>query len=211
MVPIDVFEFLNKGPNVVSTDQVSGLVQRQLPELYKVARGVTGDDTGAEDLVHDSCVKALVAAESAEFESEAQFNTWLRRILINTYRDIYRRALRSPVRPLEYHATSDDSQTVVEMVPSTDLSPPESVQSEQSSSAIHNAFSTLPPEVRVVSVLFLVSGLSYQEIAAITECPIGTVMSRLSRGRKILRRELLDHCTESMASQQRSDAGGDSI
>ena len=206
-----MFSFARKNSSAIGQDQIPGLVQQQLPDLYRVARGVTGDNSDAEDLVHDSCVKALVAAKAVEFESRVQFDTWLRRILINTYRDFYRRALRSPVRPVEFHAASDDSQNVVEMVPSTDLSPPESVQSEQSSSAIHNAFATLPPEVRVVSVLFLVSGLSYQAIAAVTDCPIGTVMSRLGRGRKILRRELLDYCTESMASQQQSDTGGDSL
>ena len=206
---MSVFGFGKQRAPGIGRDRVPVLIQQQLPDLYRFARGVTGADSEAEDLVHDACVKALIAGETATFESENQFRTWLRRILINTYRDYYRRALRSPLRPLEYHAASDDSQNVVEMAPSTDLSPPESMQSEQSSTAIHNAFSTLPPEVRVVAVLFLVSGLSYQEIAAVTDCPIGTVMSRLGRGRKILRRELRDYCVDTTASLRNSGAGGD--
>jgi RNA polymerase sigma-70 factor (ECF subfamily) len=51
----------------------------------------------------------------------------------------------------------------------------------------------LPPEVRVVSVLFLINGLSYKDIALVVDCPIGTVMSRLSRGRKLLREYLSDY------------------
>ena len=188
---------------------VPGFVQQQLPSLYRIARGITGHPSDAEDLVHDACVKALISTESVEFESENQFNTWLRRILINTYRDNYRRAVRSPVRPTEHHATSDDLENVVEMVESTDPSPLESIEHEQSSSAIQNAFSTLPPEVRVVSVLFLVSGLSYREIAAITDCPIGTVMSRLARGRKILRQELSAFFLEDDVGELNVSSGGD--
>ena len=184
-------------------------IQQQLTSLYRIARGITGHPNDAEDLVHDACVKALMAAESVRFDSENQLNTWLRQILINTYRDNYRRAMRSPIRPQEHHATSDDAENVVEMVETTDLSPPESIQQEQSSSAIQNAFTTLPPEVRVVSVLFLVSGLSYREIAAITDCPIGTVMSRLSRGRKILRQELSEFFQDEGSGEQVIISGGD--
>lgn len=185
------------------------MIQQQLPNLYRIARGLAGQPSDAEDLVHDACLKALVASDSVEFQSEGQLNSWLRQILINTYRDQYRRALRSPLRPIEHHAASDEHQNVVEMAASTDPSPLESMQHDLSSSAIKNAFSTLPPEVRVVSVLYLVSGLSYREIARITDCPIGTVMSRLARGRKILRRELSAYCSEAHALRLARGAGGD--
>ena len=66
------------------------------------------------------------------------------------------------------------------------------MQNRDSSCAIQQALSALPPEVRVVSVLFLVNELSYKEIAYITECPLGTVMSRLARGRRLLRVTLAD-------------------
>ena len=166
------------------------LVEARLPSLVRVARGLVNQQIDAEDLVHDSCVKALTAFDSAKFFDDSRLGAWLHRILINTYRDQYRRALRSPVRPTESHATSDENLNVIELVASTELSPVESIHNRKSSSAIHNAFSTLPPEVRVVSVLFLVNELSYKEIAYITDSPTGTVMSRLSRGRKLLR-ELL--------------------
>ena len=79
---------------------------------------------------------------------------------------------------------------IVELVANTELSPLQCIENRNSSSAIQHAFSMLPPEGRVVSVLFLVGEYSYKEIASITECPIGTVMSRLSRGRKLLRQPL---------------------
>lgn len=167
-------------------------IQSHLTNLYRIARGLVDQASDAEDLVHDTCVKALTSFDSAEFSSKAQLRGWLNRILINTYRDSYRRARRAPVKPLEYHATSDDWQNVVELVPSTDLTPLQSIEHRESSSAIDHAIATLPPGVRVVSVLFLIRGLTYKDIASITGCPIGTVMSRLSRGRQLLRESLID-------------------
>ena len=168
-------------------------IQTHMFAMYRTARGIIDQPSDAEDLVHDSCIKALTSFDTAEFSSEAQLRGWLNRILINTYRDHYRRAKRSPVRPLEYHATSDDRQNVVELVPSTDHNPLQSIEHRDSSRAIEHAITALPPEVRVVSVLFLVNGLSYKDIAYVTDCPVGTVMSRMSRGRELLKQHLADY------------------
>lgn len=165
-------------------------VEAQLPSLMQAARGLVYQASDAEDLVHDACVKALVCYDSASFISTAGLRAWLKQILVNVYRDQYRRQQRSPVKSSKYHATSDDYANVVELVADTELSPLQSIENRNSSSVIHSAISMLPPEVRVVSVLYLISGFSYQEIADITDCPIGTVMSRLSRGRAKLRKQL---------------------
>lgn len=168
-------------------------VEAHLPILIRIARGIVDQQSEAEDLVHDTCVKALAYPKFDELVDDSHLKAWLNRVLINTYRDLYRRSQRSPVIPgylTKFHATSDDGQNVVELVTSTDLSPLETIQNCDSSRAIQHAFSALPPEVRVVSVLFLVNGMAYKDIASITDCPIGTVMSRLSRGRKMLRQRL---------------------
>jgi RNA polymerase sigma-70 factor (ECF subfamily) len=164
-------------------------VEAHLPMLIRIARRFVDQQSEAEDLVHDTCVKALAYTRFETLADESHLKAWLNRILINTYRDLYRRTKRSPVKP-DYQATFEDAQNIVELVPSKELSPLESIQNQDSSQAIQQAFSALPPEVRVVSVLFLVNGLSYKDIASITDCPIGTVMSRLSRGRKILKERL---------------------
>jgi RNA polymerase sigma-70 factor (ECF subfamily) len=183
-------------------------VEQQLPSLVRLARGLTGNQPDAEDLVHDACVKALNAFGTTEFETDISLRAWLKRILVNTYRDQYRRTQRSPIRQPDYHATSDGSLNVLELVASTEQSPVERMQSRDSSSAIQHAISTLPPEVRVVSLLFLVNELSYKEIAFITDCPIGTVMSRLSRGRQKLRQLLSefhpDEGSSSVTATERS-------
>lgn len=180
-------------------------IQQQLPRLYRIARGLSNHTSDAEDLVHDSCVKALSSFGKSDFADETSFNAWLKRILINTFRDQYRRAVRSPIRPIEHHATSDEAPNVVELVASTEPSPVESMQNSDSSNAIHIALSMLPPEVRVVSVLFLISGHSYKEIATITACPIGTVMSRLARGRQKLKDQLYDYNPRGKATDEFPD------
>ena len=184
-------------------------IETQLPSLVRAARGIVSQQIDAEDLVHDTCVKALTSFGSVEFTSDTKLEAWLKRILINTYRDQYRRAQRSPLRPIDYHATSDGNRNVIELVASTELSPDESMQHRKSSSAIHHALSALPPEVRVVSVLFLINELSYKEIAYITESPMGTVMSRLSRGRKLLQQQLSDYAPQNSPAYSDSCARSD--
>ncbi|MFT5505127.1 MAG: RNA polymerase sigma-70 factor (ECF subfamily) [Gammaproteobacteria bacterium] len=174
-----------------SKPEVETVMKSHLASMYRASRAMAGRHDDAEDLVHDACVKGLAAQDQASGFEEHDIKAWLNRILINTFRDSYRRSRRLPVTNFEHHATLDSDNNIVEMVTSTDPSPIESTEHRETSSAIENAFIMLPPEVRVVSVFFLLNGLSYREIADITESPIGTVMSRLARGRKMLRSELL--------------------
>jgi RNA polymerase sigma-70 factor (ECF subfamily) len=184
-------------------------VEAHLPALNRLARGLIHNPSDAEDLVHDSCVKALTAGDANEFASTAKLGAWLNRILVNTYRDQYRRSQRSPLLPHDYHATSDGSMNVYELVASTEQTPLQCMQSRDSSIAIQQALSALPPEVRVVSVLFLVSELSYKEIAYISDCPLGTVMSRLARGRRLLRETLADFNPAKTTTTTTAVAGSD--
>ena len=184
-------------------------VEAHLPALTRIARGLARNPADAEDLVHDACVKALTAEETGLFESDANLCAWLNRILVNTYRDQYRRSQRSPLRSHDYHATSDGSINVYELVAGHEQSPLDCMQNYDSSNAIEHAFAALPPEVRVVTVLFLVSELSYKEIADISDCPMGTVMSRLSRGRRLLRNTLSEFDPRANTTAVTTQAGGD--
>ena len=184
-------------------------VKAQLPALTRLARGLLRNPIDAEDLVHDCCVKALTAGDDRQFENDAKLNAWLSRILVNTYRDQYRRNQRSPFRATDYHAASDDSMNVYELVASTEPTPVDCMHHRDSSSAIQDALASLPPEARVVSLLFLVNAMSYREIAWIADCPLGTVMSRLSRGRKLLRERLADFDPRKLDPHATEVAGGD--
>jgi RNA polymerase sigma-70 factor (ECF subfamily) len=189
--------------------QFEARVEAHLSALTRLARGLIRNAVDAEDLVHDSCLKALTSGAEIEFESDAKLCAWLNRILVNTYRDQYRRNQRCPLRSNDYHATSDGSMNVYELVAGTEQSPVDCIHDRDSSSAIQDALSALPPEVCVVSVLFLVNELSYREIAYITDCPLGTVMSRLSRGRRMLREHLSDFDPRGIDSAVTTVAGSE--
>ncbi len=164
-------------------------VKQLLPELYRVARSLVGESSEAEDLVHDTCVKALVSFQNAEVAEVSACRAWLHRILINTFRDKYRRAQNAPVRqPSE--SASLCAADIVEFAVSADPGPDELVEYSNIATVTKAAISSLAPEVRLVVTLFFINGMSYKEIAEVADCPIGTVMSRLARGRKNLRQQL---------------------
>ncbi len=163
--------------------------QLVLPALYRTARRLTHDTADAEDLVQDTYVKAFQAFEKADLQSEEACRAWLFRIMVNAYRDRYRRRQRSPeVQPFDGEHERDEN--VIEAAVSLDPSPEVRLGQKHFAEAARGAMGSLSPEVCLVVTLFLVEEFTYKEIAEIADCPIGTVMSRLSRGRRRLQ-ELL--------------------
>jgi RNA polymerase sigma-70 factor (ECF subfamily) len=162
-----------------------------LAGLYRAARALTDQQADAEDLVHDTYVRAHDAHKNARFASDGAFRAWVYRIMVNLFRDKYRRRSRSPEQSVvlrgEPHAAAKS-----ELVPDDAGDPTESLERNEFAAAVRAAMATLPTEVRLAVTLFFVHDLSYREIAEITSCPIGTVTSRLARGREMLRHQLND-------------------
>ena len=160
-----------------------------LAGLYRTARRLTRDPAEAEDLVHDTYLKAFQAFERADVRSEDACRSWLYRILVNAYRDRYRRQQRSPEVQASPGVHERDGN-VIEAAISPAPNPEALLGHKHFSDAAHAAIAALSPEVRLAVTLFFVEGFSYKEIAAIADCPLGTVMSRLARGREKLRQQL---------------------
>jgi RNA polymerase sigma-70 factor (ECF subfamily) len=157
--------------------------------LYRAARALTGNETDAEDLVQDAYVKGFLAFREGEFTSMASCRAWLFRIMVNTFRDHYRRRARMPEMELvvvEEGLAGTDGEALATDVPGPDLL----VEATFLRHAIAEAVLSLPPEVRIVVTLFFVEGMKYREIAEVAGCPIGTVMSRVARGRQLLQATL---------------------
>lgn len=157
-----------------------------LPTLYRIAQRLTGQQADAEDLVHDTYVKAYQAFDSADLHNPDACRAWLYRILVNTYRDRYRHQQRS----LALHISMGNEETPEALAPALASDPAILLERHHFSAAAQAAIATLAPEVRVVVTLFFVEALAYKDIAAIVGCPLGTVMSRLARGRQLLRQRL---------------------
>ena len=166
-------------------ETMTELLIEYLPGLYRVARGYVLRGEEAEDLVHEACVRALHKFHTTPPRSTAAVRSWLHQILLNLFRDTYRRALRNPVTPEAY-----GYDNIVDLMPSLAPSPEDLVHGMGFSAALEDALAALPDDTRTVVVLVLAEGFTYAEVAEIAQCPIGTVMSRLSRGRSKLRQAL---------------------
>jgi RNA polymerase sigma-70 factor (ECF subfamily) len=154
--------------------------------LYRTAMALTGNDADAQDLVQDAYVKAFLAFRDGDFASVEACRAWLFRIMINAFRDQHRRRLRRP--EVELVASADDSgETGADAFESDIPGPDVLTEASLLREAIVEAIGSLPPEVRIVVTLFFIEQAKYGEIATIIQCPIGTVMSRIARGRSMLR------------------------
>jgi RNA polymerase sigma-70 factor, ECF subfamily len=162
-----------------------------LDALYGVACKLTRNPTEAEDLVQDAFVKAMRARH--QFHAGTNLKAWLFRILTNTFINKYRRGglERSVLDGPDADPLADgwvSASTMRQLRDPEMLALMPLVEGE-----IQQALDALPAEFRLAVILCDVEEFSYEEIAQIMGCPIGTVMSRLHRGRKLLQRALYNH------------------
>lgn len=167
-----------------------------LDNLYGAAMRLTRDPAEAEDLVQDSMVRAYRFWDT--FKRGTNIKAWLFTILRNTFINGYHRRGRARSFHSDVNAQMRSLGPTVALANSTSQPPgPEEVVSTQITTArIREALDSLPPDYRIAVTLADLEGLSYKEIAEAMDCPIGTVMSRIYRGRKILHKLLYDHARE---------------
>lgn len=160
-----------------------------LGALYGAAYRLTRNARDAEDLVQDTVLRAYRFWDS--FKEDSNCKAWLFKILTNTFINTYQRNKRG--REILGAAASEQEATDGVLVHERSLSQktPEELLVEQSlSEDVERALASLPADFRIAVVLCDVEGFSYKEIADIMDCPVGTVMSRLYRGRRLLQKEL---------------------
>ena len=156
--------------------------------LYAVALRLTRDPLAAQDLTQNTVVKALRFYDG--FKEGTYIKAWLLTILRNTFINEYRRTARGPAfveltGAEEAAATAPDPEVAFE--PDRGNRPD---MLELLDDEVRDALDELPEDFRVVVIMADLEDRSYKEIAQVVDCPLGTVMSRLYRGRKLLRERL---------------------
>lgn len=159
-----------------------------MDSLYGAALRFTRNPSDAEDLVQETYLKAFRAWR--QFEPGTNLKAWMFRILTNTFISSYRKERREPtIVSADGRGDFDLYQNLLEYV-SPDPSAESEVLERMVDEEVKQALSDLPESFRMAVVLSDVEGFSYKEIAEMLGIPIGTVMSRLHRGRKALQKAL---------------------
>ena len=158
--------------------------------LYRTALRMTKNENDAEDLVQEAYVKAYRFWDS--FEPGSNCRAWLFKIMTNIFINEYRSKARSPMS-VNVDDLDDNFLYGQLAVDQTTRNPEQELFSRIFDDDIKKAIESLPDDFRMVVVLAFLEGFSYQEIADIMDLQLGTVKSRLHRGRKLLQKVLWDY------------------
>jgi RNA polymerase sigma-70 factor (ECF subfamily) len=181
--------------NAQHTEKHKAFEKEALPHadiLYNYALRMTNDPADADDLVQETFLKAFRFWD--KYEQGTNIRAWLFRILKNSYINRYRKVSKEP-DTVDY----DEVQNFYASIRDDSADPNDLQQSifgNLLEDDVAGAIAELPEDFRTVVILSDIEGLTYEEIAEFVDCPVGTVRSRLHRGRKLLRARLFDYAKD---------------
>jgi len=170
--------------------EFDSLVRRYHKQAYNIAYRLTGNHADAEDLTQEAFVRAF--RFFGNYRRDLPFENWLYRIISNLFVDDLRRKPKARIHSLDAPVSSDatsESNAFFE-IPDSRENPERVVLHEELDEQIQKALAQLPPDFRMTVILADIEGMSYEEISETMRCSLGTVRSRLHRGRKLLRAKL---------------------
>ena len=174
--------------------EFKNLYEPHIKSLKNTAFRLTRNDMEAQDLLQETLYKAYRSFST--FEPETNFRAWIFRIMVNSYLTHYRKRVKQPLKvsydELEeftlYQKSDLDYEATVNQV--------ERIGGEMFDDEVQSALEKMPYYFRLIVLLYDVEGFSYQEISSMVQIPVGTVMSRLNRGRNLLRIKLRRYASQ---------------
>ena len=157
--------------------------------VYTHCLHLTGNADDAQDLAQDVFIQAFRKLSS--FRGDADFGTWLHRIAVNLWINHARKNSKVAYVSYDEPVPTGDGEVTRELV-TTEDSPAEILEASERAYIVQLALAKLPEEFKTVTILRDMEGYSYDEIADMLDCSLGTVKSRISRGRRLLRKFLLE-------------------
>ena len=184
-----------QSPAAGTRDEFEALLQPVLARAYATARRLTANAADADDLVQDAALLAFKGFRT--FERGTNFQAWFLRVLMNAFLSSKRRhRVEDGAVALDELPNAYIQRQAHETVKAADASPAapsdvaKHVVAKLESEQVERAIDALPEEFRTVAALYFIQDLPYQEIADLLGIPVGTVRSRLHRGRALLQKRL---------------------
>jgi RNA polymerase sigma-70 factor (ECF subfamily) len=179
---------MNTTPTAETWEVFEALLRAHQDRLYAAAYRLTGNRDDAEDLLQQALLEAYAAFH--RFQTGTRFDRWVLRIMHHTYLDSVRRRSRCSIQSLDVSWETEEGEMGRLEIPDPHGGPETELMEKTLSEPLQHALDALPPEFRAVVILADMQELSYEEVAQVLGCPVGTVRSRLHRARAMLRRSL---------------------
>jgi len=167
--------------------EFDGLVERYHKQAYNIAYRMAGNHADAEDLTQEAFIRAF--RFFGQYRRELPFDSWLYKIMSNVFIDRLRRRPKAKIRSLDQPVVTAEGEAAFDVADPSE-GPEDIVLSMEMDGRIQIALENLPEAFRITVIYADIEGLSYEEIAEVTKTNIGTVRSRLHRGRRLLRDKL---------------------
>jgi len=165
------------------------LMAKHHKQAYNVAFRMSGNHSDADDLTQEAFIRAY--RFFGQYKRDMPFEGWLYRIMTNVFIDGLRRKPKSVVRSLDQPISGDGNDCYME-IEDKGIGPEDAMLSSEVEAKIQDALKTMPEVFRLTVIYADIEGLSYEEVAEATRTNVGTVRSRLHRGRRMLREKLGD-------------------
>ena len=180
---------VSKTGQAATKPEFDSLVRKHHKQAYNIAYRLTGNHADAEDLTQDAFLRAF--RFFGNYKRDWPFDNWLYKIMSNLFVDSLRRKPKAKSQsldqPLDSGGTRDD---LFLEIPDSASNPEKIMMATELDGHVQRALNCLPKDFRMTVILADIEGMSYEEISEAMHCSLGTVRSRLHRGRKLLRSKI---------------------